>query len=87
MSELIIIVTRYESSTATYFQVEFLDEKVSAMSISEFSENAADHRKSLTIPLKTTPTPELVKGQFTRLISECDAIIIISVVCYCKLVL
>lgn len=42
------------------FQVEFLDEKVAAMSISEFSENAAEHRKNMTIPLKSIPTPEMV---------------------------
>jgi hypothetical protein len=42
-----------------FFQVEFLDEKVAAMSISEFSENA-DHRKNMTIPLKVIHSPELV---------------------------
>ena len=30
------------------------------MSISEFSENAAEHRKNMTIPLKSIPTPEMV---------------------------
>ena len=46
-----------------FFQVEFLDEKVAAMSISEFSENA-DHRKNMTIPLKVIHSPELVKKNF-----------------------
>jgi hypothetical protein len=32
------------------------------MSISEFSENASDHRKSMTVPLKAVPTPELVRA-------------------------
>lgn len=41
-------------------QIEFLDEKVAAMSISEFSENA-DHRKNMTIPLKVLHPPDLDK--------------------------